>query len=81
MSRKRLVAKVKSSLAESHLDTDQAARFAADIAIDCTLEYLMRYSELLSEELMHTGLYSESMTAGTIRNKIKSLLDGTENNA
>lgn len=72
MTRKRLLHKIDGCLQEP-VDSQ-----AIEQIVDCTLQYLLDYTQLLSSQLMshHPPLHSEAMTAGTVIAKLKDLLNG-----
>lgn len=71
MTRKRLLGKVKHNLGDRAFDPE-----IVELAVDTTLQYLLDYSQDLSEQLMSKHLHSEAMSAGTVITKLKALLSG-----
>ncbi len=70
---------VRQCLEDSGLEVSGDAKKAADIAADCALEYVYRYTQDLSEQLILSGLHSQAMVAGTVGKKVKRLLSSGEN--
>ena len=68
-TRRRLNRQIEKCLGDRSVDP--AVR---DIIVDCTLNYLLDYTQQLSEELMSKNLHSESMSAGAVITKLKTLL-------
>lgn len=75
MTRNRMMAEIKDCLDKNDLPADGDAKQIAEIAVDCTLHYVLHYVTTLSEELIVGGSYSEALTAGVISLKLRDLLD------
>jgi hypothetical protein len=73
MSRQDIRAHILSCIKESGLSPEQDAKQIAELAIDCTLENLIDFVQQLSHKLAGDGLYSHSMTAGIVINKMKEI--------
>ena len=69
MTRQRLFRKIDQALAEHEVDD-----VVKQVIADRTLQYLLDYTQQLSEELMSKHLHSESMSVGTVITKLKMLM-------
>lgn len=81
MTRKKLMAEVKNGLDGNNIPMDETTQAAVEVAIQCTLQYLLNYSTQMSEELITSKLHTEAMTAGLVSKKVKSLMGNDEESA
>jgi hypothetical protein len=77
MSRQDIRAHILSCIKEAGPSSQQDARQIAELAIDCTLDDMIGFVQELSHKLAGDGLYSHSMTAGIVINKMKEIRNGT----
>lgn len=75
MSRKIIRNRILSCIRENNLEVDQRSKEIADLAINCTLRYLLDFSVDISHTLAEQELYSHSMATGLIINKMKEILN------
>jgi hypothetical protein len=78
VTRQRLKNAIRAKLKDYQLPVSDEAREVSDVAVDCALEYVLRFAQEVSQELTSKHLYSEAMTAGVFIKKLKDLLG--ENN-
>jgi hypothetical protein len=69
-----MMGEIKNCFDANGISIDDDMKHAADLAVDCALNYVLSYVNSMSEELSLEGLHSETMAAGLLRNKLKGLL-------
>lgn len=74
MTRKRMYDVIKQRLEDYQLECDDACMDVVDVAVNEALQYVCSFAQDLSIEMVSSEMYSEAMVAGTIINKIKTLL-------